>query len=132
MRLRRGFKTEADEYSREFRKELSLAAHAPLCPWQLANHLEIPVVQLSDLAADSPTSIRYLLSRGKDYFSAVTVFLGPRRVVLHNDGNAKSRQASDIAHELAHAILMHPPMPPFNSRGMRTVDKTLGFVPKGV
>jgi Zn-dependent peptidase ImmA (M78 family) len=35
------------------------------------------------------------------------------------------RQRSNIAHELAHALLMHPPHPPFCSKGDRTYDRDL-------
>jgi len=48
MRLRRGFKTEAEEYAEEFRTELELDIDGPLCPFRLASHLEIPVVAVSN------------------------------------------------------------------------------------
>ena len=125
MSLRRGFKAECDAYSREFRAELSLAPHDPLCPWALAKHFEIPVIALSALGPSIPTEVRFLKSVGRDFFSAVTIFVGQRRAILHNDGNARTRQASDVAHELAHAILMHPPTPLFNDIRSRTVDKVV-------
>src|SRR5204863_333711 len=105
----------------EFRKELSLPLEAPLCPWKLAKHLEIPVVKLSELGLSIP-AIRFLRGPGRDFFSAVTVVVGYYRAILHNDGNHPVRQASDISHELAHGILGHPPMPPFNERGCRTIN----------
>lgn len=125
MSLRRGFKTEANWYAREFRKELSIALADPLCPWKLAEHLAIPVLKLSDLGSDR-REIRYLRDgEGKECFFAVTVFEGTRRTILHNDGNHRVRQTADIAHELAHGILGHPPMPPFNERGERTINPEL-------
>lgn len=60
--------------------------------------------------------VRYLTAQGKELFSAVTIFVGKhgrRRFIFHNDAHAKSRQAANLAHELAHAILCHPPTPPF-------------------
>ena len=48
-KLRRGFKTEAEALAKEVRAELGLAKLDCLDPHQLARHLEIPVVGLSDL-----------------------------------------------------------------------------------
>ena len=36
-------------------------------------------------------------------------FVGHHRVVIHNDAHAITRQRADIAHEIAHALLMHEP-----------------------
>lgn len=125
MKLRRGFKAEAEEYARDLRAELGLESHSPLCPWSLAEHLEIPVIPLSALREEIPTEVRYLSTVGRDFFSAVTLFFGIRRVILHNDGNSRTRQVSDLAHEIAHAILMHPPAPLFDNDGNRIVDRTM-------
>ena len=116
MGLRRGFKTEANSHAVALRRELQLDVHAPLCPWQLAEYLDVPVIPLSDLRSFEPQAVRYLAGRGREFFSAVTVFVGRhgrKRIILHNDAHARSRQAANLAHELAHAILCHPPTAPF-------------------
>lgn len=125
MKLRRGFKTEANQYAREFREELELAHHAPLCPWKLAEHLAIPVFRLTTLRRDAPEEVAFLLNDGKEFFSAVTIFHGLRRSILHNDKNAPTRQASDISHEIAHAVLGHPPTAPFNEVGCRNINREI-------
>lgn len=115
--LRRGFKSEANGHAVALRRELRLQPVDPLCPWRLAEHLEIPVVPLTALEVYEPVAIRYLLGKGQNYFSAVTIFggrYGRRRVILHNDGHARTRQAANLAHEVAHAVLCHPPTPPFD------------------
>lgn len=122
MSLRRGFKAEANAYAREFREELDLTATDPLCPWQLAEHLCIPVIALSSLKSFAPTEVRYLLRQGREFFSAVTVGSGYRRGILHNDGNAPTRQVADLAHEIAHAVLGHPVLPAFDLDGKRTIN----------
>jgi hypothetical protein len=116
MALRRGFKTEVNSLSVSIRRELQLADHSPLCPWRLAKHLDIPIRTLADLRNIEPDGAAYLRGLGKDLFSAVTIFVGRRglrRMIFHNDAHARSRQSSNLAHELAHAILCHPPTPPF-------------------
>lgn len=126
MSLRRGFKKEANDYARDFRTELRARAHDPLCPWQLAAHLEIPVVSLSELQNEVPTHyIHYLKERDRKCFSAVTVFCGRCRMIAHNDAHTRHRQASNISHELSHAILLHPPTEPFSEHGCRNFNKEI-------
>lgn len=119
MDLRRGFKAEANRYATGLRKELGKQPHEPLCPWDLANHLEIPVLALSEFSVHQPVAVSVLLNRAQDEFSAVTVFSGRKRLIVHNDAHHKYRQAANIAHELSHAILFHPSTPPFNENGER-------------
>lgn len=116
MNLRRGFKTEAEWYAQEMRRELKLKPHDPLCPWRLAAHLEIEVVKLSALATDTEkdvkAAVRYLMSTGSEHFSAVTIFPthhGRKRVICANDSHAATRQSASISHELTHALLGHRP-----------------------
>jgi Zn-dependent peptidase ImmA (M78 family) len=113
--LRRGFKKGANEIASEIRVELGLAPKAPLDPWKLADYLLIPLIPLSSLARDEPEASRRLTEFANSAFSAVTVFHGNRRGVVYNDSHSRRRQASDIAHELAHALLLHPPRASINS-----------------
>jgi len=107
--MRRGFKTEARDLAREVRAELNLTALDPLDPWVLAEHLAIPVWRLSEYATIAPKAARLLADAQQGAFSAMVAFVGHRRVVIHNDSHALTRQRADISHELAHALLMHEP-----------------------
>ena len=122
MRLRRGFKTEAHAIAREVRAELGLRTDAPLDPRALADLLDVPVAGLSELARTEPASVHQLSSLEPEAFSAVTVFRGTRRAIWHNDGHAPGRQASNIAHELAHALLLHEPGAGVDADGARDWD----------
>lgn len=122
MTLRRGFKTEANSLARALRSELGLLFAAPLNPWKLAEYLDIPILTLSEMREAAPIHVNYLSTRGNDEFSAVTVFDGTRRVILHNDNHTLGRQASDIAHELAHGILLHSPHRAIDENGNRYWD----------
>lgn len=121
--LRRGFKTEANAIAREVRAELGLAASSPLDIWALAEHLAIPLRPLHDLKATVPDAVRHFTSVERGAFSAVTVFAGQKRVIVYNDRHSKERQASNLAHELAHALLLHPPQVALNEYGCRIWSK---------
>lgn len=43
-------------------------------------------------------------------------------MIVHNDSHAVTRQAANLAHELAHALLQHPPHPAFDGTGCRDWD----------
>ena len=102
MVLRRGFKSEAATLAQEIRAELGLRPLDRLDPRGLARHLDVPIVPLSCLSSDL-TSVQYFLSVERKAFSALTVFDGHRRMIVHNDSHSEARQNSNLAHELAHA-----------------------------
>ncbi|OCQ93492.1 zinc peptidase [Nostoc sp. MBR 210] len=122
-KFRRGFKKEASAYSREFRAELGLKPHDPLCPWQLAEHLAIPIVPLSEFQNKIPDEVRYLTEKDTKSFSAITVFYGTQRIIVHNDAHSLLRQASNVSHELSHGILQHQPDEVFNECGCRNFNQ---------
>jgi Zn-dependent peptidase ImmA (M78 family) len=110
MALRRGFKTEANTYAREVRAELGLAADAPLCPFETANHLTVPIRKLSSFAAELPEQTTCLTRKGNVIgFSAMTACFGRERVIIYNDYLPPTRSYADIMHEISHLMLMHPP-----------------------
>lgn len=119
MAYRHGFKSEANSIAREIRDELGLAMLDTLDPLVLAEHLEIPVTPLSDLRDDALGPVRHLMGDGKTDFSAVTVFAGRKRSIVHNDAHSPGRQASNVAHELSHGLLLHDPTPALDDRGCR-------------
>jgi Zn-dependent peptidase ImmA (M78 family) len=125
MAFRRGFKTEANSLARSVRSELGLPFEAPLNPWRLAEHLEIPIIALSDMRDFAALAATYFSSVGESEFSAVTVFEGTRRIILHNDSHSLGRQASDLAHELAHGMLLHSPGPALDEKGCRNWNKEM-------
>lgn len=124
MKLRRGFKTEANAHARNMRQELGLCAHDPLCPWKLAIHLGYDIVKLSDYAACEPHAVAYLQSQcGTAEFSAVTIALSGAPFIIHNDSHHPWRQSSNLAHEAAHGLLCHKPAPLVGNNGARHYNK---------
>jgi Zn-dependent peptidase ImmA (M78 family) len=122
--MRRGFKTDANALASEIRRELGLRALDRLDPFVLATHLAIPVVALSDLLEEAP-AVAHLLDVEPRSFSAVTIFDGPRRLIVHNDRHTPGRQSNNIGHELAHGLLLHPPRPAVDHRGCRLWDQEI-------
>ncbi len=118
MALRRGFKAEAERTAREVRAELGLAPVDPLDPGRLATHLEIPVQPLAFVEDEVPAAVWHLRRLEPGTVSALTIVSGTGWLILHNDGHSPARQASDIMHELSHALLLHPAAPPWTSWGV--------------
>ena len=123
MALKWGFKTVATSVARDVREELGLGPAAVFRPDALAAHLAIPIVPLSAFAKEIPAAVRYFRGRGSGEFSAGTIFADTQRLIIYNDAHAPARQASDLAHELSHALLFHEPKPALNDLGCRDWDE---------
>lgn len=119
-RLRFGFKAEANWWSRELRREQGIPPEAPMSIHALSDHLDIDLMRLTDLKAAAPAACAHFRTElGRREFSAVTLMVGGRRTILFNDSSDRSRQSSDIAHEIAHAVLQHPVPALFQADGRR-------------
>lgn len=123
--LRRGFKTEAEMIARDLRFELGIGSVDRLDPLRLAEYLSIPVIPLSIFEKQDPTAIKHFSVVEPKAFSAVTVFFGFERLIVHNDYHSNPRQYTNITHELSHAILLHPPTPPLSDHGCREWNSEL-------
>jgi hypothetical protein len=121
--LRRGFKTEAENIAQLVRAELGLGPLDALDCFALAEAWGIPVVSLGGLREDGADerSLRRLLSEDAG-FSATTVVLGTKRLIVYNPRQPPGRSASSLAHELAHLILEHEAAPAIGIGGCRYWD----------
>lgn len=124
-KVRRGFPTEAESIAREVRAELGIRMVDRLDPCALADHLAIPVWPLSGLHDCDPGALRHLQEIEPEAFSAVTVFRGSRRTIVHNDAHVPGRRASNIAHELSHGLLLHQQTAALDDRGNRLWDQAI-------
>ena len=128
-----GFTTAfAEQLAEKTRAEIGLKIFDRLDPLKLANYLEVPALRLSDLPyfalpADLQRSVGATqeLLKVKSAFSAVTIFIGTKRYILHNDGQSTERQAANICHELAHGLLLHPPAPALTAVGLRDYQEQI-------
>src|SRR5262245_65936107 len=55
-------------------------------------------------------------------FSATTIVVGARRLIVYNPRDGAGRKASSLAHELAHVILEHEAAPAIGVGGCRHWD----------
>ena len=111
MKYRRGFKTEAERIALDVRAELGLSATNALDVLAVAERWGVSVIPMSALADRRGTStfLKVFRTKEQDSFSAVTIFSGSARLIVHNDSHHPYRQSSNIAHELSHCILEHQP-----------------------
>ncbi|MDX5595289.1 ImmA/IrrE family metallo-endopeptidase [Pseudovibrio sp. SPO723] len=121
--FRHGFKAEAENYATLFREELGKKPHEPLCPRILAEHLCIPVRELSTHPGLDQDVKDYWRDCEESTFSGLILNDGSYKEIVHNDYHHQRRQNSNIAHELAHVILGHPLSAPIKPSGERAYDK---------
>lgn len=106
----RGFKTWCEKYATDARRELGLKPSDPLDPHKLATKLGIRVWTPEQVPGLSAESLQILLRNdGKtpSCWSAVTLVVGTRIVVVLNSSHSQGRQSSDLMHELSHRIRGH-------------------------
>ena len=123
VQLRRGFSTEVNQWGRDLRDEMGIARQEPLCPFDLARYLKIPVFPATGLTLDEATR-RYLVSgKGRREISAGVFYVGLKARIVLNDAVGEKRLASDLAHEISHVLLRHKPLEIYRPDGQRLYDK---------
>lgn len=108
------------------RRQLGLAAQAPINVHDLAAHVGIAIVPLSAFKEWCSDQVEQLTTRDVSGFSAALISFGDgRRMVIVNDDHSPARQNSDIAHEIGHALLVHPLEVISSMMGCRDFDPSL-------
>jgi Zn-dependent peptidase ImmA (M78 family) len=109
--VKRGFKSNAEHIAAEVRAELNLDRAGRMDAHKLAEHLAIPVFTIGEIAKLDPRNsfAHHFSIVDPDSFSAVTVFCGHKRFIVHNENHHPNRQASNLAHEISHTLLEHLP-----------------------
>ncbi|MGA7157868.1 MAG: ImmA/IrrE family metallo-endopeptidase [Acidobacteriaceae bacterium] len=126
-RLERGFKSWAEKFADGLRRELGVEIDEPLCLERIASFFGAKLLTPQEIHGMTELHLRQLLNVDPSGWSAVTVCIGQRSVIIHNPKHSKGRQASNIAHEIAHLILEHEPtrlvMSPDGALVMRSFDE---------
>lgn len=123
MNLPHGFKAQANRIAIGLRRQMHIAAVAPVDLDCLADRLGLSIVPISKFSDWSPASVTQLVARDPGALSALLLRLGRRRLILVNDGHSRRRRNSSIAHEISHVLLAHAPLQLFDSAGCRRLDQ---------
>lgn len=105
--LRRGFKSQCERRSTELRKRLGLAPGEPLSAFELAAHFEVTVWSAEEIDGLSPDDFHQLMHEDADGWSAFTLRIGDRHLVVFNSAQSRPRVNSVVMHELSHIVLGH-------------------------
>jgi Zn-dependent peptidase ImmA (M78 family) len=107
--LKHGFKAKAERLSLQYRQELGLQNHSPLCGFVLAEHLRIKVFKASTFLTSVEDISRLKGEIGVDCgWSALTMQNKyGETIIVYNPFHSEARQQSDIMHELSHFICGH-------------------------
>ena len=122
MRVPRGFRAASNRIAVGLRHQLGLSCHAPLSMKMLCKRLGLPLVPLSHFSATHDKQVMELKKRG-DFSAMLLPIDDTTKIILFNDQSSPGRFNSDIAHEAAHEILLHPPQATFNEDGERNYDQ---------
>jgi hypothetical protein len=115
--LRRGFKTWCENAARGYRRELGLTSLAPLDPKALAKSLNIRIWEPHEIPSLNKAALHHLTVREPHSWSAVTLQVDGRKLIITNGTHSPERQNNSIAHEISHLVLEHEPARAFVSAG---------------
>jgi Zn-dependent peptidase ImmA (M78 family) len=106
--VRHGFKAQSERSAASARTALGLKPIAPLDPWEYAKHLKVIVLEFETLSLSAQTKSQ-LTIHDPDSWSAMTLQEQSKFIIVLNPRHARTRQRSDLMHELAHIELRHSP-----------------------
>lgn len=107
MPFRRGFKSQCERRSVEFRKQLGLPQHAPLSADRLAEDIGVTVWSVCDVRGVGAESALTLTNEADQSWSALTMRMGPYHLIVYKPVSSSGRRNSVVMHEIAHIILGH-------------------------
>lgn len=105
IKLKRGFKANAERVAVQYRKDLEIHPCGPLCAFKLAEFLKVPVHKATHFLTQ-PEDIS-LLSNNCEWSALTMTNAEGTKLILHNPYSSIARQQSDLMHELAHIICDH-------------------------
>lgn len=106
-KYRYGFKKWSDDKAIQIRKELGLYASSPLCAFDLCKHMRIPLFVPDEIKGLSKENLSNLLGEGHGHWSAASIPVNDKFIIVHNPTHIPARQQSNLMHELAHIICEH-------------------------
>ena len=107
--LRHGFKSDCEKQAEKLREELETELNEPLCAFNVAKHLNIPVYKATEFL-QTESDLEVLTGTNKkpcEWHALTMVTENGNRIIIHNPFSSNARQQSDMMHEIAHVILKH-------------------------
>jgi Zn-dependent peptidase ImmA (M78 family) len=105
--LRRGFKSQCERRSAELRKRLGLGPAEPLSAFDLADHVGATVWSTAQVDGLGKADLAQLTKIDKESWSAFTLRIQDRHLIVFNSGQTEPRINSVVMHELSHIMLGH-------------------------
>lgn len=107
MTFRRGFKSQCERRSVEFRKHLGSSPTAPLSAEDLAHSLGIVVWSTLQIAGIPSEHLEVLNDLADDSWAALTLRISSSNLIVYKPVPSTGRRNNVVMHELAHIILGH-------------------------
>jgi len=107
--LIRGFKSWCENVSVQLRKDLALKPIEPLNVKALADWLDIGIWTPHQIPGLESKWTHILLKKDPDAWSAVTITMNSKNLIILNSSHSNARQASNLTHELSHILIGHEP-----------------------
>jgi len=107
MAFRRGFKSQCERRSVEIRKDLGLRPFEPLSAFSLSRHIGVTVWATSEIEGLTEADLRNLTSDDQDSWSAMTIRMQSKHLIVYRDVPSAPRINSVVMHEISHITLGH-------------------------
>jgi hypothetical protein len=105
--VQRGFKSRCEQTARRYRRKLGVSLEDALPYRRLADDLGVVLWTPSDVPGLDGETARQLSVTDPGSWSAVTIELDARHVIVVNTAQDERRIPNNVVHELAHIILGH-------------------------
>lgn len=105
--MKRGFKSQCEKRSVELRKTLGLDPASPLSAKDIAEHVNVTIWSTLEIEGLDSDDLKQLTVVDADSWSAFTLRMGNRHLIVYNSSQSGPRVNSVCMHELAHIILGH-------------------------
>lgn len=103
--MKRGFKSQCEKRAIELRKLLGLKSTSPLSATVLAKHVNVTIWSTHDIDGLDARDLKQLTET--DSWSAFTLRIDNRHLIVYNSSQSSARVNSVCMHELSHIILGH-------------------------
>jgi Zn-dependent peptidase ImmA (M78 family) len=105
--LKRGFKSQCERRAIELRRQMGRKPIDPLAAAHVAQHHNVAVWSPGNVNGVPAIDLNHLLGPGAQEWSAFTLRIVERHLIVVNTAQSPRRQNSVIMHEMAHIILGH-------------------------